>query len=268
MPTYVVTPGDLGSTLILVVTARNSAGSTPASTVATTPIASAPLPPAVVGSLAALPNTPGAVVTEDSTATVAWQPGAITLPTTVTLGSDGTALQFGLDPATTLAWPVDIAYVAAPAGQIVGVSTDGRVWVPVGAVTSPPQLPAGFLTGAYTSPDGIQHVLTRKAAQFRLFVPNAYGDPRLVSRFAPRLQRVAPVRVTKLRSGVLVVRTRLSTPSQVRVTPGNRQILRPGGFPVAIRVAKHLRGTPLRVKIRAVDPWGRVGGFTLSFRAP
>ena len=267
-PTYVATPGDLGSTLVLLVTAHNSAGSTPASTPPTTPIASAPIPPAVVGTLAAQPNAAGAVVTEDSTATVTWQPGALAAPTTVALTSDGTVLQLGLDPAATLPWPVDIAYAGAPAGQIVGVSTDGRIWSPVGTVTTPPSLPAGFLTGAYTSADGIQHVLTRKAAQFRLFVPNAWGDPRQVSRFAPRIQRVARVRVTKLRSGVLVVRTRLAAPSQVQLTPGNRRILRPGSFPVAIRVAKHAHGALVRVKIRAVDPWGRRGGFTISFRAP
>jgi hypothetical protein len=67
---------------------------------------------------------------------------------------------------------------------------------------------------------------------------------------------------------VLVVRTRMSAPSQVQLTPGNRRILRPGSFPVAIRVAKHARGSVIHVRIRAVDPWGRTGGFVLSFRAP
>jgi hypothetical protein len=64
------------------------------------------------------------------------------------------------------------------------------------------------------------------------------------------------------------VRTRLSSPSQVFVTPGRRRVLRPGTFPVAIRVARHARGTVLHVHVTAVDPWGRRGGFTLSFRAP
>jgi GH25 family lysozyme M1 (1,4-beta-N-acetylmuramidase) len=266
-PSYTPTPGDVGATLTLLVTARNTAGSTPSSAVPTAAVAPAPIPPAVVGSLAAQPGAAGAVVTADGAATVAWQPGAVPPGTAVGLTSDGTALGVSLTPGSTLPWPVDIAYAGAPPDQVVGVSTDGRVWSPVGTVTAPPALPAGFLTGAYSAA-GVQHVLTRKAAQFRLFAPNAWGDPRLVSRYAPRLRRAAPVRVTKLRSGVLVVRTRLSSPSQVLVTPGRRRLLRPGAFPVAIRVARHARGTVVHVHVTAVDPWGRRGGFTLSFRAP
>ena len=74
--------------------------------------------------------------------------------------------------------------------------------------------------------------------------------------------------MTKLRSGVLVLHTRLSAPSQALIRPGNRRILRPGTFPVTVRADKHARGSVVRVQFRATDPWGRVGGFTISFRTP
>jgi hypothetical protein len=106
------------------------------------------------------------------------------------------------------------------------------------------------------------HVLTRRPGFYKLFVPNAWGDPRKVSRFAPRLRRVASIRVTTLRSGVRIVSTRMSTPSQIFFQPGRRRILAPGTFPVRIRVRK---GTHV-VHLVAVDPYGRRGGFTLSFR--
>lgn len=258
---YTLTPGDVGSTLTLLVTAKNAAGSAPATAPATTAVALAPIPAAVAGSAAAESGLAGAVVTADGAATVTWQPGAVPIGATVSLGSDGTIVSLGLAPTTTLPWPVDIAYAAAPAGQDIGTSQDGRLWTPVGVVTTPPTLPAGFFTGAYTDASGVQHVLTRKAAQFRLFAPGSWGDPRLVSRYAPRIRRVAPIRVQHLRSGAVVVRTRMSVPSQALILPTHRRLLRPGAFPVAVRVRKGLH----RVTIFAVDPYGRRGSFTLSF---
>jgi hypothetical protein len=200
-------------------------------------------------------------VTADGAATVTWQPGAVPVGTTVSLGSDGTIVSLGLAPTATLPWAVDIAYAAAPAGQVVGTSQDGKVWTPVGAVTAPPTLPAGFLTGSYVDAGGVQHVLTRKAAQFKLFAPGSYGDPRLVSRYAPRLRRVAPIRVQHLRSGATVVRTRMSVPSQALILPTHRRIMKPGTFPVALRVKKGVH----HVTVTATDPYGRRGSFTLSF---
>jgi hypothetical protein len=118
-------------------------------------------------------------------------------------------------------------------------------------------LPSGLLAGVL---DG--HVLTRKAGLFRLFVPNSFGDPRKVSRYAPRLRRVAPIKVRRLRSGAAVVSTRMSTPSQILFQPGRRRILSPGTFPVNIRVKAGVH----TVQLIAIDPWGRRGTFTLSFR--
>ena len=126
-----------------------------------------------------------------------------------------------------------------------------------------PTLPTGVVEGAWN--DGTaQHVLTRKAGQFKLFVAKAWGDPTRVSRFGPRIRRVAPVRVKRLRSGAFVVSTRLSVPSQALILPSKRRLLRPGAFPFKVRVAKTSRS----VHVTAIDPYGRRGRFTLSFRAP
>jgi lysozyme len=263
---YTLSPGDAGTTVTLLVTAKNAAGSSPATAAASTVVELAPIPPAVAGSAAAEAGVAGAVVTADGTATVTWQPGAVPVGGTVSLESSptvggGTVVSLGLAPTTTLPWPVDIAYAAAPAGQDVGTSQDGKIWTPVGAVTAPPALPAGFLTGAYADTSGVQHVLTRKAAQFKLFAPGSYGDPRLVSRYAPRLRRVKGISVTRLRSGAAVIRTRMSVPSQATILPTHRRVLKPGEFPVAVRVKQGVH----HVTIYAVDPYGRRGSFTLSF---
>ena len=262
LPTYVITPGDVNATLTLLVTAKNTAGTTPATSPPSAAVLPAQVPPAVADSLAAQPGVAGAVVTADGSATVTWQPGAVPDGTVVALASDGTVVQLGLTPVATLPWAVDIAYAGAPAGQIVGVSTNGKTWAPVGNATAPPNLPTGFLTGAYTSADGVQHVLTRKAAQFKLFAPNAWGDPRLVSRYAPRIRRVTPIKVKHLRSGAAVVSTRLTVPSQALILPTHRRVLRPGAFPVTVRVKRGVH----RVTVVAIDPYGRRGSFTLSFR--
>jgi GH25 family lysozyme M1 (1,4-beta-N-acetylmuramidase) len=260
---YTLSPGELGATVVLAVTARNSAGSQVATAPATAVVAPAPVPPAVAGSLAAAAGAAGAVASDDGAATVTWQPGAVPAGTTVSLASTPPALTLGLAPAVkTLPWPVDLAWASAPAGQVVGYSTDGKVWRPATALASP-MLPAGVLEGSYS--DGqAQHLLTRKAGQFRLFTAKAWGDPSQVSRYAPRIRRAAPIRVKRLRSGALVVSTRLSVPSQALIVPSRRRLLRPGSFPFRVRVARTTR----RIQVTAIDPYGRRGHFTLSFRAP
>jgi hypothetical protein len=192
---------------------------------------------------------------------VTWQPGAVPDATVVALsGTSAQQLTLALTPPVQpLPWPVDIAYATPPtAQQVVGYSTDGKVWSAVAPLTSA-VLPAGLLAGLYGG-----DLLTRKAGSFKLFVANAWGDPRKVSRFAPRLRRVAPIRVRQLRSGAFVVSTRLSVPSQVLVLPTRRRLLQPGQFPVTVRVPRTRRS----VIVRAIDPYGRRATFTLSFRAP
>jgi hypothetical protein len=156
----------------------------------------------------------------------------------------------------TLPWPVDLAYATDYGTQVAAYSTDGRVWRPATPLTSA-TLPAGVLVGSYAG-----HILTRKPGLFWLFAPGSWGDPTKVSRFAPRLRRIAPIKVTRLRSGALIVSTRMTTPSQVLVVPSRRRILAPGSFPLKLRVSAHTR----TVHVIAIDPYGRRGGFTLSFR--
>jgi GH25 family lysozyme M1 (1,4-beta-N-acetylmuramidase) len=258
IPTYVLTPGDLGSTLDVVVTATNAAGSQSATAPTTVAVAAAPVPPAVAGSAVAVAAQAGAVTTTDASATVAWQPGAVPVGTTVSLANTGATLNLALTPELkTLPWPVSLAYAAGLQGQVVGYSTDGRVWSPV-APLSAATLPTGLPAGTFAD-----QIVTRKPGLYRLFVPNAWGDPNKVSRFAPRLRRIAPIKVQRLRSGAAVVSTRMTTPSQILLVPSHRRILAPGSFPVKIRVRAHKR----TVTLIAIDPYGRRATFTLSFRS-
>ena len=160
------------------------------------------MPQAVAGSAAAQPGAAGAVISADGRATVTWQPGAVPVGATVSLApADGGLWLAGtgvaLDvqpPAAPLPWPVDVAYAAAPPAQVVGFSSDGKVWAPVAALTGT-TLPDGLDAGAYT--DGaVLHVLTRAAGRFALFRPGAWGDPSRVSALQPVLSRLAPTTVT------------------------------------------------------------------------
>jgi GH25 family lysozyme M1 (1,4-beta-N-acetylmuramidase) len=282
--TYLLTPADLGATISLVVTATGAGGSQPATAPTTSAVAAAPVPPAVAGSLVAQAGAAGAVVTTDGSATVTWQPGAVPVGTTVSLGPAGSAVELALAPAQkALPWPVDLAWAAAPGDSVVGVSSDGVVWRPVVRLATP-GLTGALLQGSYVDASGLLHVLTKQAGRFALFRPGAWGDPSRVSRTAPRLQRLAPLQVKRQRDGTLLVTTRLSTPSQVRlkatVVPRRailrtgtrlpRTLLAPGSFPVRLHVsARGLHtGTVMRIRLAAVDPWGRPGAYTLSFRVP
>jgi GH25 family lysozyme M1 (1,4-beta-N-acetylmuramidase) len=301
---YVLTPGDIGFTLSLVVTATGKGGSRSASAPTTAAVAAAPVPAAVAGSLVAQPGLAGAVVTADGRATVTWQPGAVPVGTTVALVSGdaaltipGTVVSLTLAPAqqAPLPWPVDLAYAAAPTDQILGVSIDGKVWLPVPTLTSP-ALPEGVDTGSYAVGTTL-HVLTRQAGQLALFRPGRWGDPRRVSPHAPVVRRLAPLTVTRQRDGTVLLVTRLSTSSQSHLYAsvqtarplilkrGSRLavplgagatrtvqalVLNAGGFPVRLHFAGHglLRGALVRILVTAIDPWGRQGSFTVSFHAP
>jgi hypothetical protein len=290
---YIVAPGDLGTTLSLVVTATGVGGSQSATAPTTAAVVAAPVPPAVVGTLVAQAGSAGAVVTTDGRATVTWQPGAVPVAATVTLApSDtppaiaGTGVALAVTPAQqTLPWPVDVAYAAAPAGQVVGFSADGRVWVPVTALSAP-TLAGGLIYGSYI--DGTTlHVLTRRPGRIALFRPGRWGDPRRISPRPPVIRRMTPLQVTRRADGTVLLRTRLSTSSQAHLyatplTPrtvilatGSRLaggtsrqalVLQSGGFPVRWRIKT--RAAIVSVRIVAIDPWGRRGAYTLSFRVP
>jgi GH25 family lysozyme M1 (1,4-beta-N-acetylmuramidase) len=303
---YVLTPGDIGTTISLVVTATGAGGSQSATAPTTGVVAAAPVPPAVAGSLAAPAGAAGAVVTADGRATVTWQPGAVPAGTTVALESvlappsvAGTAVTLSVGTAaTTLPWPVDVAYATAPAAQVVGFSSDGKTWTAVPALSAP-TLQGAQLQGTYTA-GGILHVLTRRPGRIAFFTAGRWGDPSRVSPRAPVVRRVTAVRVTRQRDRTLVLVTRLSTSSQAHVdaavlpTRGTQPwilkrgsrlavplgtgsthraqalVLQSGSFPTRLRLSGRTlpRGSLVRIRVTATDPWGRRGGFTLSFRVP
>jgi GH25 family lysozyme M1 (1,4-beta-N-acetylmuramidase) len=303
---YVLSPGDIGSTLSLVVTATGAGGSQSAAAATTGVVAAAPVPAAVPASLAAAPGAAGAVVTADGAATVTWQPGAVPPGTVVGLepvsappALKGTAVSLTLAPEqATLPWPVDVAYAAAPSGQVAGFSTDGATWQALPPLETP-SLSGSLLRGTYVA-GGVVHVLTRTPGRVAFFRAGRWGDPSRVSPKPPVLRRLTRLRVTKQRDGSYLLVTRLSTSSQSHVnaavlqTRGVRPlilkrgsrlavplgrgstrraqalVMRSGGFPVRLRIASralHSRSV-VRLRVTAIDPWGRRGAFTLSFRVP
>ena len=260
----------------------------------------------MAGSLVAQQGRAGAVVTADGRATVTWQPGAVPTGTSVSLRAadgapalPGTGVSLGLAPARAkLPWPLDLAYAAAPANQIVGFAKDGRVHLPVGTLGGR-TLPAGLANGAYADGSTL-HVLTRQAGRIALFHAGRWGDPRRISVRAPVIRRLSSLRVARLSNGAAMLTTRLSTSSQTHlyatvlrthgthpliVAAGSRLaaplgggsattvqavVLAAGGFPLRLQLAGHglAHHALVRIAVRAVDPWGRGGGYTLSFRAP
>jgi lysozyme len=280
--TYVLTPGDIGATISLVVTATGPGGSQAAATPPTAVVAAAPVPAPVRGSLAEVPGQAGAVATLDGRATVTWQPGAVPDGSTVTLAQGerapalpGTGVVLGVSGATTLPWPVDIAYAAAPpAGSVLGYSLDNKVWRPVQALAAA-SLPQGAVAGTYTdSATGVVHVLVSQPLRLAAFAAGRWGDPSLVAAGLPTVYRNGQLTATRLRSGVVVVRARVSVASQAQLYYGLvggvsrvKLVLRPGSVPVALRIHP-TRGAHLRLRVAAVDPFGRRAALVLSFVAP
>jgi len=304
--TYVLTPGDIGTTVSLVVTATGKGGSQSATAPTTAVVGAAPVPAAVAGPLVAQPGAAGAVVTADGRATVTWQPGSVPDGTAVSLDAGettpaiaGSGVSLTLSPSqSTLPWPVDVAYAAAPAGQVAAFSTDGKIWVPIDALTSA-SLQGNLLLGTYDA-GGVLHVLTRRAGRIAFFRPGRWGDPRRISPKAPVVRPLTPLGVSRQRDGTILLVTRLSTSSQAHlyatVLPthgaqppilkaGSRfaiplgggstrtvqvLVLNSGGFPVRLRLSGRGVATRalVRIRVTAIDPWGRRGAFTVSFRAP
>ena len=306
VPAYTLTPDDIGSTLSVVVTATGRGGSQSATAPTTGIVAAAPVPPAVVGSAAAVQGAAGAVVTDDGRATVTWQPGAVPTGSTVSLAAAdappalaGTGIAVDVQPSVTaLPWPVDIAYAAAPPGQIVGFSSDGRIWLPVAALTGT-TLPAGLTQGTYLSGSAL-HVLTEQPGHVALFAPGAWGDPTQVSALAPVLRRLQPAKATRRPGKTLLLVTQMSVSSQADLYahaygPGGTRLsllprgsvlalplhgaatktahtrfLTPGAFTVRLRLSARglAPGDHGKVTVTAIDPWGRRVSFGLGFVVP
>jgi len=280
--TYVLTPGDIGSTISLVVTATGAGGSQAATTAPTIVIGGAPIPPAVPGSLAEVPGQAGVVATTDNRATVTWQPGAIPDGATVSLVSGertpalaGTGVILGVSGATTLPWPVDVAYAAAPpAGSVLAYSLDGTIWRPAEKLAGP-TLPSGNVAGTYTDPStGVVHVLVNEPLRLAAFAAGRWGDPSLVAAGIPTVYQNGKLIVKRLRDGSVDVRARVSVASQAHLYVGLAGgvthvslVLRPGSVPVHLRL--HLkRGAKVKLRVAAVDPFKRHAVLLLPFVSP
>ena len=282
LATYTLTPGDIGTTVSLVVTATGAGGSQTATTPASGLVASAPVPPAVAGSLSAVAGQAGAVATTDGRATVTWQPGAVPDGASVVLtpgekapALPGTGVVLLISGATLLPWPVDIAYATAPpAGSVVGYSVDGTIWR-TPEMLAGASLPAGDVAGMYTdSATGLVHVLVDQPVRLAAFAAGRWGDPSLVADGLPTVYRNGPLTAKRLRSGVVVVRTRVSVASQVHLYVGlaggvthEKLVLQPGNVPIAVRV-RTKPGVTAHLRIAAVDPFHRRAALLLTFRSP
>lgn len=309
-PQYTLSPGDIGATLALVVTASGKGGQTSATTAATAPVAAAPIPAAAQGSATASASSAGNVVTTDGRASVTWQPGAVPplltvvlAPFTGTLSLPGTEVALGVDglPPSGFPWPVDVGYAAPQTpGTVLGYSTDSVIYAAVPALPGP-ALPAKNTIGSYLASDGTLHVLTRLPVRLALFKKGAWGDPSLSSVHGPQLVQHSRVHALRRADGSVLVLTSLSSASQVKLYgsvlgTGNGRIAifgkgsrlgpwlqpatspktaqtevdRPGGIPVRLRVNGRLlrRGATYRLRVVAVDPWGRSAKVVLPFRAP
>jgi GH25 family lysozyme M1 (1,4-beta-N-acetylmuramidase) len=226
----------------------------------------------------------------------------ILAPFTGTLSIAGTEVALGvagLGPGG-FPWPVDVSYTAPqPAQTVLGYSTDATIYSPVPALPSP-SLPTGNTIGSYVQ-DGLLHVLTRIPVRLALFPQGKWGDPRRTSVEGPALAQQTPVKLLKRKDKSVLVLTRLTTKSQVLLfatvfgpghsrlsilgkgsllgqwlKPGTApktartQMLKPGGIAVRLRLNSRLlkHGTHYRVRVVALDPWGRSDAIVLPFRYP
>ncbi len=248
---YTTTPGDLGSTLAVVVTASGAGGSASAPAVKTEIIDAAPLPPLSVGSQTVVQGIAGNVGTIDGRATATWQPGAVPVGLTVNLdGIDpalgvvgsGVALSVPGLPSTGFKWPVEIDYMtAAPAETVLGYSTDGRVFETV-SVLGLPGLPSEQTVGAYTADDGTAHVLTREPLDLSLFTAGAWGDPTYTSSTGPSLTQQTPLSTFVRSDRTVLLVSRLTAKEQIRLTA---RITSPAGKAVPILPNGSVFGSPL-----------------------
>ena len=280
--TYVLSPGDIGATLSLVVTATSAGGSQTATTPATGLVAAAPVPTPVPGALAAAPGEAGAVVTTDGRAQVTWQPGAVPDGSTVTLlpgerspALKGTGVVVGVsDISTLLPWPIDLTYAnPLPDGSVLAYTVDNTVWHAL-AVLASPALPAGNIAGTYN--DGTTlHVILSQPMRIAAFAAGHWGDPSLVAEELPTVYRNGPLTVKRLSDGSLIVRTRVTVASQAHLFVGlaggvtkESLLLRPGSVPIVVRI-RHLKaGVTAHLRVAAVDPFKRRAALLVAFRVP
>jgi hypothetical protein len=180
---------------------------------------------------------------------------------------------------------------------VLGYSTDGRIYHSV-----PPlqlaQLPPGTAVGWYVDPNRLTHLLTRTPLRTSLFKQGAWGDPTDTSPRGPALALQTKFRALPHPADrSLLLLTRLAVHSQARITAsvtgphglsapivgkgsrfgarlkvGTFKVVqayrrKPGVLQVRLRLnARTLLPGAYRLRIVAVDPWGRHGRKTLRFR--
>lgn len=270
---YTVTPDDIGATLSLVVTATGTGGSTSVTTAPTGVVVAAPLPPVSTGSQTVLRGIAGNLQTDDGRAIVTWQPGAVPVGKTVSLGTftgtlslPGTEVSLSVPGLSSkgFKWPLDLTYTQLrPARTVLGYSTNGKVFYPIPAL-QPAVLPPGTAVGWYLDSSNLTHVLTRTPFQIALFKRGAWGDPTYTAPNGPSLRRQVPLEVLPhLADHTILLATRLSLRSQAQLSasvtgPGRKVVpilgkgsrlgprLRPGGY----RLAKAYRPRPGTVLVR------------------
>jgi GH25 family lysozyme M1 (1,4-beta-N-acetylmuramidase) len=299
---YTITPGDIGASLSLVVTATGRGGSRSATARSTPVVLPAPVPAPAVGSAVAQFGQAGAVTTLDQGATATWQPGAVPAQATVKLESAasrlalrGSPVTLAVDAPAPLAWPLDLQYASAPADAVPGFLPGQGVWQPVAELPAL-TLPAGQEIGAYRDASGALHVLTRRPGRIGLFTPGRWGDPRFVSATRAKVTVVNGPAVTRRADGVAFVYGRLTLDSQAHLyasvtTPGGTVLLsqqgsrlgvwlkgrpaktlqalqlRPGALPFRLRLPARRLAAKGRytLRIAAVDPYGRRSTLLVRF---
>jgi len=195
-------------------------------------------------------------------------------------------------------WPLDLMYAQPQASRMVlGYSTDGRVYHSVPPL-APAQLPAGTSVGWYVDSSKLTHVLTRTPFQLGFFKQGAWGDPTYTGPNGPALATQTKFQAVPHPSDrSLILLTRLAVRSQARVSgsitgphgtsvailgKGSRfgarlkagafQLVqayrrKPGAMQVRLRLnAQVLLHGSYRLRVFAVDPWGRRSHLTLRFR--
>jgi hypothetical protein len=304
---YTLTPDDIGTTLSLVVTGTGAGGSASATAATTGVVVAAPLPPLSIGTQTVKRGVAGNLQTADGTATVTWQPGAVRVGRVVTLDTfSGSLTVPGSEVSLTVPgiskgfkWPLDLAYTQAqPGSTVLGYSTDRRVYHAVPPLQSA-TLPLGTTVGWYVDSNSLTHVLTRTPLQLALFKKGAWGDPTYTSPNAPAMKAQVPLEVLPHaadRSILLITRISLNAQARVSasVTGAGRTVpvlgkgsrlgvrlragtfrlaqayrARPGAITVRLRLnARGWRPGSYRLRVVALDPWGRRGALTLRFRYP
>ncbi|HEY2354600.1 MAG TPA: GH25 family lysozyme [Gaiellaceae bacterium] len=249
--TYTATPGDLDSTLAIVVTASGAGGSASAPASKTDIVEPAPLPALSVGSQLVVRGIAGNVGTPNANAVATWQPGAVPVGLTVNLDNvdaslglpeSGVALSVPGLPSAGFKWPVEIDYAAGlPAHTVLGYSTDGTVFEAAPEIPAV-SLPSGKTVGAYYTADETT-VLTRAPLDLSYFTAGAWGDPTHTSPAGPSLTEQTPLKTAVRASDrSFLVLTKIAAAEQTQLTA---KITSPTGTTVLILPKGSILGAPL-----------------------